>query len=91
MKKRSLDAIAGDIHAQERGSIFDIGALLIEAREQCEYGQWMAWVSQEFAWSHDTAENYTKAAELAARFRTVRNLKLTARTINRIARHKDTD
>ena len=43
MKKRSLDAIAGDIHAQERGSIFDIGALLIEAREQCEYGQWMAW------------------------------------------------
>jgi hypothetical protein len=38
---RPLDAIAEDINKLERKNIFDIGDLLLEARAQCEPGQWL--------------------------------------------------
>jgi hypothetical protein len=79
--KRDLADIAGDIHALERRSIFDIGKLLIEARDACEHGEWGDWLDREFDWSHDTADNYMAAARLADKFRTVRNLKVPLRTI----------
>jgi Protein of unknown function (DUF3102) len=79
--KRELTDIANEIHALERRSIFDIGKLLIEARDTCEHGEWGDWLDNEFDWSHDTAENYMAAAHLAAKFRTVRDLKVPARII----------
>jgi hypothetical protein len=78
--KRDLADIAADIHALERNA-FDYGTLLIEAREACERGDWLDWLSEEFAWSADTADNYMKAARLAAKYRTVRNLKVPMRII----------
>jgi hypothetical protein len=71
--ERSLDTIADDINQLERANIFDIGGLLIEAKAQCEHGQWMPWLETEFAWSADTAERYMKVARLGEKFRTVRN------------------
>jgi hypothetical protein len=79
--KRDLAAIAGDIHALERRSIFDIGKLLIEARDACAHGEWGHWLDREFDWSDDTADNYMDAARLADKFRTVRNLKVPKRVI----------
>jgi Protein of unknown function (DUF3102) len=79
--KRELAAIAGDIHALERRSIFDIGKLLIEARDACAHGEWGDWLYREFDWSDDTADNYMAAARLADKFRTVRNLKVPFRVI----------
>jgi hypothetical protein len=54
--KRDLVDIAGDIHALERRSIFDIGKLLIEAHEACEHGEWGDWLDNEFEWSDDSRE-----------------------------------
>jgi hypothetical protein len=86
---RNLAAIAGDIHAIEHRSIFDIGKLLIEAQEACDYGKWMQWLDDEFQWSDDTADNYMAASRLADRFRTVRNLKVPLRVIYKLANDYD--
>jgi len=83
--KRTLDVIAGEIHALERRSAFDYGKLLIEAKEACEHGTWLRWLDEEFDWSPDTADNYTAAARLEAKFRTVRNLKVPMRVIYDLA------
>jgi hypothetical protein len=74
-KRRSLDVIADEIHALDRNA-FDIGAKLIEAYDQCEHGDWLQWLEEEFDWSVDTAERYMRAARLADKFRTVRNLRV---------------
>ena len=73
---RSLEKIADDIHKIERTNVFDVGDLLIEAKAQCEHGDWIPWLDAEFDWSVDTAENYMRVAELGAKFRNLRNLKL---------------
>jgi hypothetical protein len=88
---RSLDAIADDIHGLERKSIFAIGDLLLEAKSQCEHGDWLSWLSAEFAWSTSTAENYMAVARLRAKFPTVGNLKVTARTLYDLAGRNDDD
>jgi hypothetical protein len=87
--KRDLAVIAGDIHALQSRSIFDIGKLLIEARDACEHGEWGDWLDREFDWSADTADNYMAAARLADKFRTVRNLKVPMRTIYELGRDDD--
>lgn len=88
---RSLDAIANDIQALERKSVFEIGDLLLEGKAQCEHGQWLAWLGDEFDWSVDTAERYAKVAELCSRFRRLRNLKLCKITLYELARHDEED
>src|SRR6266576_4773079 len=85
---RSLDAIADNINKLERGSIIDIGDLLLEAKAQCEHGDWLHWLYAEFDCSVDTAERYMRVAELSSKFRTVRNLTLTARTVYALANHE---
>jgi hypothetical protein len=82
---RPLDTIADNIHRLERRNIFDIGDLLIEAKSQCEHGEWLDWLSDEFDWSVDTAENYMRVAEMGAKFRNIRNLKLGKTTLYALA------
>jgi hypothetical protein len=82
---RLLDAVAEDIHALQRDSYLDIGDLLIEAKDSCEHGEWGEWLETEFDWSQDTAKRYMDSARLAAKFRTVRNLKVPARVIYELA------
>src|SRR5882672_3896846 len=86
---RPLDAIAIDIHTLECKSVFEIGDLLLEAKAQCEHGQWLVWLDDEFEWSEDTAERYVKVAELCTRFRRLRNLKLRKTTLYKLAHLED--
>jgi hypothetical protein len=78
---RSLDTIAVNINQLERGNIIDIGDLLLEAKSQCERGDWLKWLTCEFDWSVDTAERYMGVAALNAKFRSLRNLKIAATTL----------
>jgi hypothetical protein len=82
---RSLDTIADNINQLQRGNIIEIGDLLLEAKAQCEHGGWLNWLDIEFDWSVDTAERYMAIAELASKFRSVRNLKLAATTLYGLA------
>jgi hypothetical protein len=85
---RDLDAIAAEIHQLERSTVFEKGALLAEAQRACEHGAWLR-LDDEFEWSHDTAMNYIAAHELAAKFRTVRNLPMPSRVVYELARDVD--
>jgi hypothetical protein len=81
-RKRSLDAIAADIHQIERANIFAIGKLLAEAKDACEHGEWSDWLEDHFTeWSHDTALNYIAAYKLASKYERVRNLRVPSTII----------
>src|SRR5215212_5951867 len=86
--ERSLDTIADSIHSAERSNIIDIGDLLLEAKVQCEHGQWLEWISAEFTWSVSTADRYMRVAMLAAKFRSLRNLNLAVTTLYELADHE---
>lgn len=88
---RTLDVIAGEIHNLERSNLFGKGDLLIEAKDQCEHGEWLAWLDDEFEWSPDTAEKYMKVAGLSTKFRKLRNLKLGKTTLYQLADHEPED
>ena len=65
--KHSLPQISQKIKALETKSIqnvIEIGKLLHEASEQCERGEYMAWLKTEFGWSHGTALNYRNVYDL---------------------------
>ena len=68
MTNRSLPQIAKAIKALEKKTIqtvVEIGKLLHEASEQCEHGEFMKWIEQEFSYSHDTSLNYRSAYDLS--------------------------
>src|SRR5262245_15763793 len=88
---RPLEIIADDIRALERGNAFAIGALLTEAREDAEYGEWSTWLESEFDWSEDTARNYMAAHRLGEQFRTVRDLPLPMRAVYRLGNDFEPD
>ena len=77
--KRAIEAIAKQLQAAMKREVTDIiaiGSLLIEAQEQLDYGEWLAWLEEHFGSTDRTAENYMNAARFAAKFETVSNLKL---------------
>jgi hypothetical protein len=94
-KKRNasspLDEIAVEINQLARGNIIDIGKLLLEAKAQCEHGEWLEWLDSEFDWSVTTAERYMASAELVAKFPTVGNLNIAPSTIYALADREDDD
>ena len=79
IRPRNIALIASELDAalkREATDIITIGSLLIEAQEQLDYGEWLAWLEEHFGSTDRTAENYMNAARFAARFETVSNLKL---------------
>src|SRR5262249_12380019 len=84
------DVIADDIHKLERRNIFEVGDLLLEARSQCEHGEWMNWLEQ-FDWSWNTATRYADVAELGSKFCKLKNLKLAASTLYALVEHDNED
>jgi hypothetical protein len=82
--RRPLEIIADDIRALERGNAFAIGALLAEAREDAEYGEWSTWLEDEFDWGRETARNYLAAHRLAQQFPIVGNLPLPMCAVYRL-------
>jgi hypothetical protein len=92
--RRSLDDIATDLHRLDRQNMFEIGRLLAEARDACEYGTWKEWLEDEengFRWSYRTALNYIAAHELASKYETVSHLRVPARTIYELAERAEID
>jgi hypothetical protein len=84
-KPRALDIIAEDIHRLEKGSIIDVGLLLLEAKEQCGgYGKWLPWLELN-GWSESTAQAKMQVARLVGKYPTVRDLKLAANTLYALA------
>jgi Protein of unknown function (DUF3102) len=68
----TLPQIAKAIKALEKktiANVVEIGRLLHEAKEQCEFGEYMKWLESEFGWSHDTALNYRNVYDLKIRTR----------------------
>jgi hypothetical protein len=92
--RRSLDAIAGDLHRADRQGMFTIGKLLAEARDVCERGEWKKWLENEdngFSWTYRTALNYIAAYELVSKYETVSHLRVPARTIYALAELAEID
>jgi hypothetical protein len=87
---RSLDVIAGEIHALERKGVIEVGKLLLEANEQCEHGQWLAWLDAN-GWSASTAERQMKVARMAAKFPKLANLKVAKGTLYDLTEYDDRD
>jgi hypothetical protein len=65
---RSLDTIAKEILKRENKGIITnvigIGGLLAEAEAQCEHGEYMEWLRDNFEWSHQTSLRYRRVFEL---------------------------
>jgi hypothetical protein len=79
---RDLGVIARELHTalkREAADIITIGALLTEAKNQLDHGEWLSWLAANFGSSVSTADNYIAAARFAAKFPTVGNLKLRLR------------
>ncbi|MBR0778742.1 DUF3102 domain-containing protein [Bradyrhizobium diazoefficiens] len=79
IRPRNIALITSELDAalkREATNVITIGSLLIEAHEQLDYGEWLAWLEQHFGPTDRTAENYMNAARFAARFEMVANLKL---------------
>jgi Protein of unknown function (DUF3102) len=77
---RTLPQIAKAIKALEKAldkvtlpKVLEIGKLLHEASEKCEYGEYMKWVANEFEWSHQTSLNYRNLYDFS-KFPNVGNL-----------------
>jgi hypothetical protein len=86
-RNRSLKDIEGDLQSVLRANtrcVIDIGRLLIEAKAQIEYGQWLTWLKAQGFVSDRTAERYMAAVEFADRFDTVSNLKLHPSALYRL-------
>jgi|SRR6516164_2611687 len=82
--RRSLDAIADEIHKHERGNVFAVGELLIEAQDALDFGDWGPWVHDNFrSWS--SADNYMAVARLGRRFPRLGNLRLARTTLYSLA------
>jgi hypothetical protein len=93
--RRSLDAIAADLHRADRQSMFEIGKLLAEARDACEHGDWKKWLEDEeenhFPWGYRTALNYIAAHEFKSKYETVSHLRVPARIIYDLAELAEID
>jgi hypothetical protein len=61
------------------------GELLIEIKETLGHGEWLPWLRKKFALSQSTAQNYMNAATFAGKYPTVRDLKIGARALYRLA------
>jgi hypothetical protein len=90
---RSLDEIADELHKIERNSIFEIGALLIEAKAG-HPGEFLKWVGEEFYYSEDTAERLMRVARLDQRIpqslrNPLRHLKVSKTTYYALTELKD--
>jgi Protein of unknown function (DUF3102) len=72
--RQTLPQISRKIAALEKNTVanvIEIGRLLDQAREQCEHGEFTAWLSREFSWSYRTSLRYRYAFSLAQKCHTV--------------------
>jgi hypothetical protein len=92
-KRRDLALVTAELQTvlkREAADYIAIGRLLTEAKEMLgQHGEWLPWLEANFGSSAPTAENYMNAARLAAKFLTVKNLKLRPTALYLLGRHLD--
>lgn len=62
---RDIEVITGEIlffKAQAGGAILEIGRRLIEAKEQLDHGQWLAWLEEKVEFSERSARRFMHLA-----------------------------
>ena len=84
---RNLTTIATEILArtQSIADVIEIGALLIEAQDHLEHGEWLPWVEHELDFSERSAQNYMAAHRFALKYATIADLKLTLGALYELA------
>jgi hypothetical protein len=70
---RPLAAITRQIQAEERSSVFKIGKLLIEAKDQLKHGDWLPYL-KDIGWEARSAQLYMAVASLAAKYENISHL-----------------
>jgi protein gp37 len=73
------------------GDVIEIGRLLIECRERCSHGHWLAWLEAEFGWTDRTALNFMRVYELSLKSETVSDLDLPMRSLYLLAAPSTTE
>jgi hypothetical protein len=71
--RRPLADITRQIHAEERASVFKIGKLLIEAKDQLEHGMWLPYL-KDIGWEARAAQLYMAVASLATKYENISHL-----------------
>ena len=81
MNRRPLKKIAAELATvlkSETNSVIKAGRLLAEAKEQLDqHGEWLVWLSENFAHSSRTAQRYQAAHAFALKYDTVSHLRLS--------------
>lgn len=57
-----------------RVNIIVIGEKLLIAKSQCQHGEWLPWLKDNFGWSDRTARNFMQTADAFGKSETVSNL-----------------
>jgi hypothetical protein len=66
-------------------NVLEIGQHLTEAKKLCGYGNWSAWLDEEFGWSDDTALNFMRVYDLSNKGRNFRDLSLPVSSLYLLA------
>jgi hypothetical protein len=86
--KRDLATIGRELQAavkHDTKNALKIGRLLVEAKNKCDHGTWLAWLRENGSVSVRSAQEYMAAAEFAAKYATVAHLKISRRAIYLLA------
>jgi hypothetical protein len=73
--KRNIAEVEADWHVLDWKDFFARGALLIEAHELCEHGEWGPWLRAR-KWNEEKARRAMNVSRLADKFHKLRNLPL---------------
>jgi hypothetical protein len=64
-----------------RNDIFEIGRLLVEAKERCDHGDWLPWLSEQFEWGgrwgERTAQRFMSVYKLSLEYDNLSDLDLS--------------
>src|SRR6516162_9372469 len=91
-RNRTLADIGADLQSKLRASVrcvWEIGALLLEAKEKAQHGEWLHWLDAQGIYSASTAENYMNAARYVAKFPNFGNLKIKRTALYRLIERED--
>jgi hypothetical protein len=92
LRNRSLSAIENDLQTAMHASVrcvWEIGALLLEAKKEAEHGEWLPWLDAQGIYSASTAENYMNAARYVAKFPNFGNLRIKRTALYRLIERED--
>jgi hypothetical protein len=88
--QRALKLIENDLQTalhNRTKNVLHIGALLLEAKNRMEHGEWLPWLQVQTGFSERSAQRYMTAARYAKKYATVADLKLRPSALYYLAEH----